>query len=181
MIQLIRPNAGLHKAWLESLLEFESPAARHGYATRSVSDAQLRDPDGFGEWLTERLSYADPHTVMPEGLVHDSLFWIVDDVRPDRILGSLSLRHELTPALEMLGGHIGYGVRPSARRRGVATAALRAALDEARALGLHRVLLTCDADNIGSARTIEACGGEPDDAPEGVRRYWIELTDLPGY
>ncbi|WP_265447977.1 GNAT family N-acetyltransferase [Flexivirga meconopsidis] len=176
MIRLILPTARLRESFLESLFEFESPAARHGYGTRSTSDEQLQDPSGFADWLAQREAYADPTTQMPEGLVHDTVFWIVDDTAPDRVLGSLSLRHELNEALTMVGGHIGYGVRPSARQRGVATQALRLALDEAKSLGLQRVLLTCDEDNPASARTIERCGGVRDEAPDGIRRYWIELS-----
>nr|WP_212755994.1 GNAT family N-acetyltransferase [Flexivirga aerilata] len=165
----------MHDSFLDNLLEFESPAARHGHAIRGVSDDQLRDPAGFADWLAQREAYADATTRLPDGLVHETVFWIVDDAAPDRVLGSLALRHELNEALTIIGGHIGYGVRPSARRRGVATQALRLALGEAKGVGLQRVLLTCDEDNPASARTIERCGGVRDEAPAGIRRYWIEI------
>lgn len=77
------------------------------------------------------------------------------------------------------GGHIGYGVRPSARGRGLATWALSVVLDEARQLGLKRVLVTCDDTNIASARTIERNGGQLEDTRDTelghTRRYWIDL------
>jgi predicted acetyltransferase len=66
-------------------------------------------------------------------------------------------------------------VRPSARRRGIATAALRAALPQAAALGIHEVLVTCDDDNIGSARVIEANGGVLEDVRGDKRRYWVAI------
>ena len=77
-------------------------------------------------------------------------------------------------------GHIGYGVRPSARRRGLASWALGEMLGEARAaLGVDRVLVPCLADNIASARTIERNGGVLEgirDTEHGpVKRYWINL------
>ena len=75
------------------------------------------------------------------------------------------------------GGHIGYGVRPSARGRGVATAALRLCLAEARARGILRVLLVCDADNPPSRRTILAAGGVLENAPGTIERYWIDLGE----
>jgi predicted acetyltransferase len=78
-----------------------------------------------------------------------------------------------------VGGHVGFGIRPSARRRGLARWALRAVLLQARSLGLERVLVSCDDGNVASARTIEANGGTLEDVRERdggpKRRYWIEL------
>ena len=99
-------------------------------------------------------------------------FWIVDE--GDDYVGSLALRHELTPFLLREGGHIGYWVRPSARRRGHAREALRLALPLARdEVGLDRVLVTCREANEGSRRAIEANGGVYEDSRNGTRRYWI--------
>ena len=64
-------------------------------------------------------------------------------------------------------------MRPSRRREGHAHRALKLALPEARALGLDRVLLTCDEDNDGSRLTIEGNGGVYEDSRNGKRRYWI--------
>ena len=100
-----------------------------------------------------------------------------------RIVGRVTIRHALNEFLLRVGGHIGYVVVPEFRRRGYATAMLRQALEIAhQELGLSRVLVTCDEDNVGSIRTIEKNGGVlenvvtgPDlDAPK--RRYWIDLT-----
>jgi len=103
-------------------------------------------------------------------------WWIVDG---DTYLGAIDLRHYLNAFLLEGGGHIGYSVRPSARRRGLATWALGTVLLKAPALGLDRVLLTCDDGNIGSARTIESNGGVLEDVRSteaGLkRRYWITL------
>ena len=101
-------------------------------------------------------------------------------------VGSLAIRHDLNDFLAAEGGHIGYSVRPSARRRGHATDALRQALPVCRDLGLNRVVLTCDDDNLGSATVIEANGGvltKTIPAPSNgqlVRHYWIDLSDAPG-
>lgn len=97
------------------------------------------------------------------------------------IVGRVSIRHALTPFLERFGGHIGYVVVPEHQRRGYATEILRQSLQIARErLGLTRVLLTCDEDNLGSIRTIEKNGGVfestvigPDEKPK--RRYWIDV------
>ena len=99
-----------------------------------------------------------------------------------RIVGRVSLRHELNDFLLSIGGHIGFGVVASERRRGYGTELLRQALPVAQALGLPRVLVTCDDTNQGSRKVIESCGGVLEDtrfrADGGVtRRYWIALSD----
>jgi predicted acetyltransferase len=98
-------------------------------------------------------------------------------VEGDRIVGRASIRHELNAELLERGGHIGFGVVPSARRRGVATEILRRSLELAHSLGVARVLVTCDEDNVGSRTTIEHAGAQLEDIrdhPEGrARRYWF--------
>jgi predicted acetyltransferase len=101
-----------------------------------------------------------------------------------RIVGRVSIRHALTPFLERFGGHIGYVVVPEHRRQGYATAILRQSLQIARQkLGLRHVLVTCDADNVGSIKTIEKNGGVLESVvtvPDGdkpKRRYWIATLD----
>lgn len=76
-----------------------------------------------------------------------------------RLVGRVSVRHSLNEHLATVGGHIGYAVRPTDRRRGHATAMLRRALVVARSVGVEEALVTCDDDNVASARTIERCGG----------------------
>src|SRR4051812_2811052 len=95
------------------------------------------------------------------------------------VVGRVSVRHELNDWLASEGGHIGYGVLREHRRRGYATEILRQSLVVARAVGVDRVLVTCDDNNLGSAAAIEANGGVRDavrplagEAP--MRRYWIE-------
>jgi predicted acetyltransferase len=106
---------------------------------------------------------------------HGSPRWIVEN---GRVLGGIALRHIFDDEL----GHIGYGIRPSARRRGLASWALGEMLVEARAvLRVDRVLMPCLADNIASARTIERNGGVLEEIrrnKHGVaaRRYWITLS-----
>lgn len=116
---------------------------------------------------------------LAEGFVANSTFWLVAD---DEVVAVSNLRHELTDSLRREGGHIGYGVRPSARGRGHATTLLRHTLEEARALGIREVLLTCSKENEPSARTIIKCGGRLDSEEwilaraEVIQRYWISLT-----
>lgn len=102
------------------------------------------------------------------------------------LVGRTSIRHELNDWLARYGGHIGYGVRPAYRRRGYATAILRASLTRAATLGIDRALVVCDDRNIGSATVIERCGGVLADripGPDGTtteRRYWVRTPAYDG-
>jgi predicted acetyltransferase len=113
---------------------------------------------------------------LPEGWVPASTYWLLYD---DVMVGMCHLRHELNDFLENYGGHIGFAVRPSQRNKGYAMEMLALALENARKLGIERVLVTCDDDNIASARVIENNGGELADIVKTeyaeflVRRYWI--------
>jgi len=96
----------------------------------------------------------------------------------------ISLRHSLNGGyLAEHGGHIGYGVRPLERRKGYAKTMLKLCLEEARALGLDKVLVCCDLDNAGSRGAIKACGGKFErlaiTGAEVDERYWISLDGNP--
>ena len=113
------------------------------------------------------------------GYVPGTTFWLVRN--ETQIIGESSLRHWLTLSLEHEGGHIGYAIRPSERRKGYGTRILALTLEKAGDLGLNRVLLTCDTDNIGSACIIEKNGGKlasqgiSNNSGKPISRYWIDL------
>lgn len=129
------------------------------------------------DWLQHVRSMEKPETC-PTHLVTATLY-VCRRKTDGRIVGMIDLRHRLNEFLAEYGGHIGYSTRPDERRKGYAKWMLAHVLDEARQLGLSRVLVTCDDDNEGSRRTIEANGGvfERTASLEGeiLRRYWIEL------
>lgn len=163
----------------------------HEAACRAFMQEFIAAGEGGYGWLEEYCSHpvfsayldflaaCERGEYRPESYVPQTAFWL--STPQGEILGISRLRHYLTPALEIEGGHIGYAVRPSARRQGCATRLLALMLEKARTLGLARVLVTCDDDNTGSARTIEKNGGVLEDrrlSPDSgkwVRRYWIEL------
>ena len=114
-----------------------------------------------------------------EGLVPDSVFFLLDEAR-DRLLGAVNIRHYLNDSLLKEGGHIGDGIRPSERRKGYAAEMIRLALIECKKLGIDKVLMTCDKENIASAKSIIKNGGilenefvNSDGKVE--QRYWISI------
>ena len=109
--------------------------------------------------------------------VPDSTFFCLD-VERNIFVGAVNIRHSLNAGLLLYGGHIGDGVRPSERRKGIATQMIALALKECRKLGIRRVLMVCDKENIGSAKSILNNGGvlENEVVVNGVtqQRYWLE-------
>ncbi|NJC68422.1 GNAT family N-acetyltransferase [Planosporangium thailandense] len=173
MPQLTAPTAAVRRSYLAGLAEFRAEGrlgpddhSMLGWAARDVPE----DPAGFERYTAMIRALALPDGPRPEGWVPCSELWYVDD---DEWLGHLNLRHRLTPGLLEVGGHIGYDVRPSARRRGHATAMLREGLAVARSLGIESALLTCDHDNAASRRVIEKAGGVLEDQRGDKLRFWV--------
>src|SRR5690242_668928 len=117
----------------EPTMTWTAPPGSHGGSPRLAGQADTSRPAG-------------------ESRVHASYWWITED---GTYLGAITLRDELNEVLLRAGGHIGYGIRPSARGRGLATWALQSVLVRAPALGLRKVLVTCGDGNLASARVIE--------------------------
>ena len=115
---------------------------------------------------------------VPEGFVPDSTFFCLDTER-NIFVGAVNIRHYLNDKLRFSGGHIGDGIRPSERGKGLGTEMIALALEECRKLGISEVLMCCKKTNLASARTIEKNGGvlenEVLDDGVSVLRYWIKL------
>ena len=140
----------------------------------------MGSPAGFATWVAGLVAQEDTATPARAGRVHCTYRWIVEN---GQVLGAIALRHEFSDFVRQ-AGHLGYGIRPSARRRGLASWALGEMLGEARSLGLDRVLIVCEAGNVASARTIERHGAILEElsleeirqtSHGSVRRYWIML------
>lgn len=112
------------------------------------------------------------------GRVPDTTLFCLDKDR-NILVGAVNIRHYLNDELLKAGGHIGDGIRPSERRKGYATAMIALALEECKKLGINKVLMCCDKDNIGSAKSIINNGGvlenEVEENGNIMQRYWIQL------
>ena len=164
MPDLIAPTTSLHTAWLDAHAEWGPGLHEDGFGLSPADEVE--SPAGFAAWVARLAGESDRATCR----------WIVEG---DRVLGGIALRHEFDDYVRW-AGHIGYGIRPTARRRGLATWALGRMLDTARARGMERVLVVCATGNVASARSIERAGGvfeEIRDTDHGpVRRYWINAV-----
>lgn len=123
-----------------------------------INGSALLDQMPFDEWLINTHRNCTPETVRPDWAIATTFFAIRQS--DNKMIGMIDVRHELSvPFLQEYGGHIGYSVRPSERRKGYATLMLKLALSYCRSLGIHEVKLGCYTDNEPSIRTIECCGG----------------------
>ncbi|MBU2103872.1 GNAT family N-acetyltransferase [Patescibacteria group bacterium] len=166
---LAEPSVFLMDSYIEATKEFKSEGL---YPELDLEDRAKNFPSYIEELKLHR-------TAPPEGLVPMTFFWLVNN---NEYIGRVSVRHELNENLLRAGGHIGYDIRPSKRRLGYGKRILELALIEAKKLGIHKVLVTCDSTNIASRKIIESNGGVFENEmslEEGLPnklRFWISLT-----
>ncbi|WP_322921575.1 GNAT family N-acetyltransferase [Nocardioides renjunii] len=172
MPELVLPTTAVRESFLEAMDEFVAEGVERSQTAAWIDTHAPRwsRPDTFETFVRAVRADAEEDSPRPEWHVPCTTLWWIDG---DSYLGRLAIRHRLNDFLLDVGGHIGYDVRPSRRREGHATAMLRAALPWARRLGIDPALVTCDVDNHGSVRVIEAAGGELEDVRGVKRRYWV--------
>lgn len=184
MLELATPHPRFHRSYLAAADEFVAageelyaniPSLRPGGFLPELryTREELEDPEAFARLAHWIASQKEPKARRPHGMVPWTELWMAVD---GEYVGRISVRHELTELLLTWGGHVGYSVRPSARRRGYASRALAMMLPVAAGLGIDPVLVTCDTDNEASRRTIERNGGVYEDTREGKLRYWVPAS-----
>lgn len=179
MPELVRPDLNFMASFVEALKE-----GHNRDTLRPETPESIAVVDGDHEGFIASLFVTPDSITLPDGsqgkAVPQTLLWWVEG---DRFLGSLGIRHSLNETLAIVGGHVGYAMRPSERGKGHATALLAAGLDHIRHnLPLRRVLLTVNAENPASIRVIEKNGGiHTDSVPhlwhpgETALHYWIDI------
>jgi predicted acetyltransferase len=169
-LYLIEPELRLQSEFLAMIEEYQRQGETINFHQQAQAD--------FPAYLKQVENMAKGHD-LPAGFVPMTSYWLT--LRGKIIIGESRLRHFLNLELEIEGGHIGYAIRPALRRRGYGTRILALTLEKAREMGLPRVLVTCDSDNLGSARIIEKNGGvlenyvvSPDSGKQ-ISQYWIGI------
>jgi len=172
-LRLIEPSS----EYVADLVAMSKEYVEHGTKQdRERYSLALKDPLGY---IARAIDHGEGKN-LPEGYVRQKTFWLVRD--DGRILANSRLRFELTPFLEHEGGHIGYSTRPSERRKGYGTIVCKLTFQRAKSLGFKRILITCDEDNVASARIIEKNGGRYEntvlsrETRKPKRRYWVDLA-----
>lgn len=179
MPELVLPTTAVHQSFLAAMEEFRAEgrggAADQTSIGREMSEygADWTDPTKFAAFVEQLRAEGREETPRPRGWVPQTTLWYVDGTE---YLGRIGIRHRLTPFLLNEGGHIGYDVRPSARRRGHATRMLQLALPVAAGLGIDPALVTCDVDNVASRKVIEAAGRQFEDRRGAKLRYWVPTS-----
>ena len=170
------PDAAVRRSFLTAMDEFRAEG-RGQASDDTMLGREIRqfggdwpDPDRFQAYVSYLRGQAAEDAPRPAGHVPSTTMWWADGAE---YLGRLVVRHRLNQRLLDRGGHIGYDVRPSARRQGHATAMLAEALPVARSLGIGPALVTCDQGNAGSRRVIEANGGVLEDQRGRELRFWV--------
>ncbi|HAO61205.1 MAG TPA: GNAT family N-acetyltransferase [Erysipelotrichaceae bacterium] len=171
MLKLIEIDETLRKETLDYQSEFKSNDERiHG-------SAGLTEATSFEEWLSALKDNEKIETLRPGRVLATTYF--AQRIEDGKIVGIIDIRHTLNEYMFQFGGHIGYSIRKSERRKGYAKEMLGLALQKCKDLKLDRVLITCDQDNLASARTIMSQGGvlENEVMNDGkmMQRYWIQL------
>ena len=167
-MKLIKPNGKYEHSWMAALTEFESEN------TQGFWNVPIK-PTNINEYL-ERTEDHSKGINLPDYWVQSTTYWLIAN---DEFVGHINIRHALNEHLKKDGGHIGYAIRPIARRKGYGFKILELALPFAKKIGLQKVLVTCDESNFASRKIIERNNGLLLDKLPGKNgpklRFWLYL------
>ncbi|MGB4966272.1 MAG: GNAT family N-acetyltransferase [Microgenomates group bacterium] len=172
-MRLVQPQEQYKESFIEAIKEFQSNDPLGRYVDLDAEDIDKN----FSSYIAN-LDAESKGIDLLEGRVPQTTYWLIDN---DEFIGRVRIRHSLNDTLMKIGGHIGYDIRPSQRKKGYGKAILKLVLPFAKKLGIDKALITCDVTNIASKKIIEANGGilentilDSTTMPE-KHRYWIEI------
>lgn len=172
-VRLIFPSKEYEKEAFEYIQEFLD------YGSEINGTGGLYRYQNYDEWLLKLEKDLDLLNI-PEDKVPASTYFLVR-TSDNKIIGMINIRHKLNEFLLNEGGHIGYSIRPTERKKGYGTLMLKLGLEKCRELGLNRILITCDKINIASAKIIQNNNGILENEvfsetfSEIIQKYWINL------
>nr|WP_205410159.1 GNAT family N-acetyltransferase [Acetivibrio cellulolyticus] len=176
MLKLVKPDIKYKNQYLEMLGEWK------GTGEQPQPWVLHEDYSDFNA-MVQKFENLSKGIDVPNGFVPSSTYWAYDD-ESGKIVCAVNIRHYLNDMLIKVWGNIGYGIRPSERRKGYATIILKLALECCKTLKMERVLLGCYKENIASAKTILKNGGVleneviEENSGKLVQRYWINTKSI---
>ena len=170
-------NAALHLPDIRFKDSYLAALAEYHAEGRLLEESEEDLANDFLAYVEKEKSKARGENLQ-KGFVPQTEYWLIDG---GEYIGGLYIRHRLTDHLLAIGGHIGYGIRPSKRKQGYGKIILKLGLLKAKELGIEKVLLTCDVTNLGSRKIIEGNGGVfentvPHEGNPDKARFWIDLS-----
>lgn len=170
-LKLVKPRIEFQDEYFNMIKEWENRNEK------IIPSSLVSDSEDFSKILY-RLEKFSKGIDLSQEIVPSTTYFMVNE--SNEIIGAIEIRHFLNEGLSIRGGHMGYGIRPSERQNGYATIMLNLALEKAKEIGITKVLITCDKDNIGSAKTIINNNGILDNEvvfdENIIQRYWIDLN-----
>lgn len=169
-VYLTKPNVDLEEAYIDMIKDWEENDKSRIPWFMHLSTLNFAA-------MVNRLIGLSEGIEIEEGFVENTTLWLVNENR--KVLGAINIRHRLNELFLNYGGQIGYGIRPSERRKGYGKEILRLGLEACREIGLERVLICCNEDNEGSIRTVLSNGGllysKGVYGDENILKYWITV------
>ena len=144
-MELVLPSTRYKRSFIEAVIEYQREDSNDDRSKR-YGDLSVSALESDFEAYVEREQSQARGKNLPAGYVPETTYWLIDG---DEFIGRVSIRHRLTEHLRQIGGLIGYDIRPSKRKHGYGTKILELALPRAKEIGLQKVLVTCDATNVG--------------------------------
>ena len=163
--------------YINEFYEYESEIHGTGSLDRKLKDGML-----YEEWLNNSFNMREKEYAYGKNLVPAYTYFLIRE-NDNKLIGMIDLRLELNEYLRNYGGHIGYGIRPTERRKGYNKINLYLCLLEAQKHGLEKVLITCADYNEGSRKTILSLDGEfekntfDERENENMELYWINVNE----